>query len=407
MRRPILFLTCLLAIAPISAEDWPQILGPNRDGVYAGVPLADTWPAAGPPVLWKHPVGQGLAGVAVVSGRVILFHRVKNEEVVESLNAVTGKTQWRFAYPTTYRDDFGFDEGPRAVPVVADGRVYTFGAEGELTALELSTGKHLWNVNVMKRFGVRKGYFGAAGSPLVEGRRVLLNAGGRDQNAGIVAFSANAGAVLWTATDHEPGYSSPTVATLGGTRYAIFLTREGLVGLDPASGAVRFEQRWRARSAASVNAATPLVVGDVIFISASYDTGATAVRVAKDTLTSLWESKDVLSNHYATSVHADGVLYGFHGRQEFGQSFRAVDLATGRVRWSTDRFGAGSVMLADGRLLIAHERGDLILAAATPKAFHQLARASVLSGTVRAFPALADGVLYLRNDDTLVALDLK
>jgi outer membrane protein assembly factor BamB len=131
------------------------------------------------------------------------------------------------------------------------------------------------------------------------------------------------------------------------------------------------------------------------------------VRVVNDTLTSLWASKDVLSNHYATSVYADGVLYGFHGRQEFGQSFRAVDLATGRVRWSTDRFGAGSVLLADGRLLIAHERGDLILAAATPKAFHQLARASVLSGTVRAFPALADGVLYLRNDDTLVALDLR
>jgi outer membrane protein assembly factor BamB len=234
-----------------------------------------------------------------------------------------------------------------------------------------------------------------------------LNAGGRDQNAGIVAFSADAGAVLWTATDHEPGYSSPTVATLEGTRYAIFLTREGLVGLDPASGTVRFEQRWRARSAASVNAATPLVVDDVIFISSSYDTGATAVRVVNDTLTSLWASKDVLSNHYATSVYADGVLYGFHGRQEFGQSFRAVDLATGRVRWSTDRFGAGSVLLADGRLLIAHERGDLILAAATPKAFHQLARASVLSGTVRAFPALADGVLYLRNDDTLVALDLR
>jgi len=407
MRRILLLLTGVLLMAPLHAEDWPQILGPARDGVYTGVRLADTWPAAGPRVLWKRPVGEGLAGVAVAGGRVLLFHRVQNEEVVESLAAATGAPQWRFAYPTTYRDDFGFDEGPRAVPVVAGGTVYTVGADSELTALDLATGTRRWQVNLMQRFGARKGYFGYAGSPLVEGGRVLVNAGGREKNAGIVALAADTGAVLWTATNHEPSYSSPVVATLEGQRLAVFFTREGLVGLDPATGAIRFQQRWRSRSAASVNAATPLVIGNTIFLSASYGTGATALTVKGGTLTPLWSGDDALSNHYATSVHAGGILYGFHGRQEFGQAFRAVDLATGAVKWSEERFGAGAVLLAGNRLVIAHERGGISLVAASPQQYRQLAHAAVLTGTMRAFPALAGGVLYLRNETTLVAVDLK
>ncbi len=408
MKRALFVISlALLAVITVAAEDWPQILGPGRDGVYRGVTLADSWPAAGPRVVWKRPVGQGLAGVVVASGRVIVFHRVKGEEVIESLDAKTGAPQWRLAYPTTYRDDFGFDEGPRAVPVIADGRVFTYGAEGELTAADLATGKRLWSVHAMQQFGVRKGYFGAAGSPLVEDGRVIANVGGKDKNAGIVAFNAETGAVLWTATNHEASYSSATSATIGGKKRAIFLTREGLVGLDPASGAVQFQQRWRARYAASVNAATPLVIGDVIFISATYETGATALRVKDNTLTPLWASDDVLSNHYATSVYADGTLYGFHGRQEFGQSLRAVTLTTGDVKWEVERFGAGTITLAGNRLLVMREEGELVLAPVSPQAFKPLARKQILTGTVRGYPAIADGIFYVRNDDTLMAVDLK
>ena len=144
--------------------------------------------------------------------------------------------------------------------------------------------------------------------------------------------------MLWTATDDEASYSSAVGATIAGRRFAIFLTRTGLVGLDPATGRVQFQRRWRARQAASVNAATPLVIGDLIFVSAEYGPGAGVLRVDGSTLTDLWASDDVLSNHYATSVHHDGYLYGFHGRQEFGPSLRAVELRTGKVRWSQDRF---------------------------------------------------------------------
>jgi outer membrane protein assembly factor BamB len=389
----------------VQSHDWPQFLGPSRNGVYDGPALAATWGTGDPRVVWTRHVGQGLSGPVVAAGRVVLFHRLGDQEIVEAFDARTGAPQWRYGYATSYRDDFGFDEGPRAVPVVANGVVYTFGAEGQLHAIDLSTGKRIWSDDTMRHFGVAKGFFGAAGSPLVEDGRVLANIGGK--GAGIVAFDATTGKVLWTATSDEASYSSPAGATIAGRRSAVFLTRNSVIGLDPATGSVQFQRPWRARLAASVNVATPLVVGDLVFVSAEYGPGAAVLRVDGPKLSDLWASDDVLSNHYATSVYRDGYLYGFHGRQEFGPSFRAVEFRTGRVRWSQDQFRAGSVTLAGDRLLIIRESGEMILAAASPDAFRTLAHAQILKATVRAFPALADGFLYVRNDDTLVCLDLR
>ena len=388
-----------------AADDWPQFLGPERNGVYRGPALAEMWGATGPRVIWRKSVGAGFSGPVVVQGRLILFHRVSGSEVVEAFDARSGASQWRYSYPTSYRDDFGFDEGPRAVPVVVNGVIYTFGAEGQLHAIGLANGKRVWSEDTRARFGVPKGYFGAAGSPLVEDGRLLANVGGR--NAGIVAFDAKSGKVLWTATDDPASYSSGIGATIAGRRSAIFLTRNGLIGLDPATGTEQFRRAWRARQAASVNAATPLVIRDLIFVSAEYGPGAAVLRVDGSKLIDLWASDEVLSNHYATSVYHDGHLYGFHGRQEFGPSFRAVELATGKVRWSEDQFRAGTVTLAGDRLLILRESGELVIAAASPDAFRPLARAQILPPTVRAYPAIADGFVYVRNENTLVCLDLR
>jgi len=406
MSNLVRFAILAMAVLPQTVvSDWPQFLGPDRDGVYHGPALAESWGPGGPRVVWKKAVGAGFSGPVVAQGHVILFHRVADSEVVEALDARTGTSQWSYKYPTSYRDDFGFDEGPRAVPVVANGVVYTFGAEGQLHAVDLAKGTRLWSEDTMRRYDVAKAFFGAGGSPLVEDGRVIANIGGK--GAGIVAFEARTGKVQWTATDDEASYSSAVGATIGGRRYAVFLTRTGLVGLDPATGRVQFQRRWRARQAASVNAATPLVIGDLIFISAQYGPGAATLRYDGSSLTELWASDDALSNHYATSVHHDGILYGFHGRQEFGPGFRAVELRTGKVRWSQDGFQAGSVVLAGNRLVILRESGELVLAAASPDAFRILARAQILPATVRAFPAIADGLLYARNDKTLVCLDLR
>jgi outer membrane protein assembly factor BamB len=408
LMRTLLFRPLVLALllgAQSTVADWPQVLGPQRNGVYGGPALNEAWGASGPPVVWRRSIGQGLSGPVVAGTRLILFHRVADREIVEAIDAAGAKTLWQYAYPSSYRDDFGFDEGPRAVPVVADGVVYTFGAEGQLHAVDLASGRKIWSVDTQRRFDVAKGFFGAAGSPLVEDGRVIANIGGT--KAGIVAFEAKTGKVLWTATDDAASYSSGIGATIAGRRYAVFLTRNGLVGLDPGDGQVRFQRPWRARQAASVNAATPVINGDMIFVSAEYGPGAGVLRFDGTRLTDVWASDEALSNHYATSVSAGGVLYGFHGRQEQGQSFRAVDFQTGKVRWSQERFGAGSVTLAGSRLLILRENGELVLAAASPDGFTPVARAQILPATVRAYPALAGGLFYARNDHTLVCLDLR
>jgi outer membrane protein assembly factor BamB len=395
---------------PVLATDWPQFLGPTRNGVYAGPPLARSWPKEGPRVAWKKEVGQGFAGPIVFAGRLILFHRLGDQETVEACDAGTGKRHWSFAYPTAYQDDFGFDEGPRATPCVDDGRVYTFGAEGVAHCLDAATGRKLWRVETRKEFGAAKGFFGLACSPLVEGDAVLLNIGGRD-GAGIVAFDKRSGELLWKTSPHEASYSSPVAATVRGKRRAFFFTRAGLTALDPASGQVWHDFSWRPAMQASVNAAAPLVIDNLVFLSTCYGKGAVLLRLDEQAPATLWASDDALSNHYATSVHRDGFLYGIDGRADPGfqpkPSLRCVEIKTGKVRWSEESFGAGTVTLANGQLLFLTDRGELILAPATPSEFKPTARAQILSFEVRAHPALAGGFLFARGKRQLVCVDLR
>jgi outer membrane protein assembly factor BamB len=380
--------------------DWPQFLGPSRNGV-SGEEIAP-WKTA-PPVAWKVRVGQGFAAPVVAGGKVLVFHREGDEEVLSALDPATGKPIWRAAVGTNYKDDFGFDEGPRAAPVVDADRVFVYGAEGSLRAHDLSSGKLLWRVDVMKTYAVEKGFFGAAGAPLVAGGRVMINAGGR--TAGVVAFDVATGKELWRASDDAASYSSAVMAVLNGKPAAVFFTRNGLLVLNPADGSVLHQSRWRSRSNASVNAATPLVDGNRIFLSASYGTGAMLVDAAS--WKPVWSGDESLSNHYATSVKTGDLLCGFHGRQEMGPELRCVEWATGSVRWSEGGLGAGVLIAVGSRLLALTERGELILFSASPNGFQPLAGAAIVPGTVRAYPALAHRRLYVRNENTLYCLRLE
>jgi outer membrane protein assembly factor BamB len=392
------------------AGDWPQFLGPKRNGVYEGSDLAENWPATGPRLLWQKPVGHGYSGPAVADRKLILFHRKSQQEIVDCLDSQTGKSIWSFAYPTSYVDDFGFDDGPRATPTISDGRIYTFGAQGMLYCLELETGKKLWSVDVKSEFQADNGFFGMACSPLVEGNAVLLNIGNAN-GAGLVAFNKNDGKLLWKVPEDEASYSSPIAATIGGRRYALFFTREGFVAVDPTQGRVQFHLPWHSRSRTSVNAATPLVLGDTIFLSACYGTGAILFQLGTSKVETLWSGDDLLSNHYSTSVELNGFLYGIHGRTDPGFSphpkLRCVDLKTKSVRWETDSIGAASITRAGGQLLILTEKGELVEVAANPDAFQPKGRAQILSSEVRAFAAVADGCFYARSKDQLVCLDLR
>jgi outer membrane protein assembly factor BamB len=395
----------LCLCSSLSAADWPQWLGPERNGVSAETGLLQTWSKEGPPVVWQKEAGEGYSGPVVAGDWLILFHRIGDEEVVEALDAANGKERWKFSYPTRYRDLLGKGNGPRSTPLIAGKRVYTLGAEGRMHCLELETGKKVWERALNDDYRVRQGFFGVATSPLLEEDLVLVNVGGK--GVGIIALDKDSGKEVWRATQDEASYSSPVAATLNGTRTVFFFTREGLQGLDPATGAVRFSKHWRSRLDASVNAATPLVIDGHVFLTACYGTGAVLLKVRKDGVDEVWQSDDVLSVHYGTPVRQGEFLYGFDGRQEEGPRLRCVEWKTGKVRWTKEEFGCGSMVLADGNLIALTEAGDLVLVEATASAYREKARSGVLSGPCRAQLALADGRLFGRGPGKLVCWSLK
>lgn len=399
----VLFTTLVLALP---AADWPNLHGPGRDNRSAETGLNWAWGKDGPPVAWRKPVGRGFAGVAVAGGTVYLFHRVGGDEVLTALDPATGKELWAAAERTRYVDDFGFDDGPRCVPVVGGGRVIVLGANGDLRCHDATTGAKQWARNVLKDYAAPKGYFGVGAGPILAGGRVLVNVGGK--RAGVVAFDAATGAEAWKAIDDPPGYSSPTQVTVGGKDHVAFLTRSGLVVLDPSSGELLTTKPWRSRLDASVNAAAPVVKGDEVFLSASYGTGATVVKLGGAEPEELWANDRSLSCHYNTPVLVGDHLYGVHGRQEGGGAeLRCVEWKTGEVKWAEPRFGCASLIAVDGGLLAVTETGKLVRFAADPTGFKKQAEAQVLDGVVRAAPALSDGRLYLRNETELVCVKLK
>jgi outer membrane protein assembly factor BamB len=399
-----LFAVCI--IAACVAADWPQFLGPTRNGVSTETGLLETWPKKGPPLLWEKEVGEGYSGPVVVGDRLVLFYRIGDEDVIACFDAATGEDKWKYTYETNYRDQLGKGDGPRSTPLIAGGKVYTLGAAGQLLCLDLEKGKKVWAKALHKDYEVPRNFFGVGTSPILEGDHILVNVGGKD-GAGIVAFNKDTGKEVWKATDQGASYASPVAVTIDGVRHALFFTREGLVSLDPADGTVRFSKRWRSRIDASVNAASPVVVGDTIFLSASYGTGAVFLRAKKDGVEEVWKNDESLSCHFETPVHRDGYLYGFHGRQEEGAKLRCIEMKSGKVRWTKEGFGCGSIIEVGGRLIILSEKGELVLAEANPEKYQEVSRASVLTGTCRAQIALAGGRLYARDDKKLACWNVK
>jgi outer membrane protein assembly factor BamB len=394
----------LLALQFVWAGDWPQFLGPHRNGSTDEM-IAGNWEAKEPKVLWSKPVGSGFAGPIVVGGDAILFHREGSSEILSCFDSATGRPKWQQKAPTDYRDDFGFDEGPRSTPCVAEGRVYAMGAEGLVRCVSLADGKLIWTLNTKKELNARKGFFGMACSPLVHGSNVLLSVGGTG-GAGIVALDKDSGELRWKALNHEAGYASPILAKLDGKERAIFFTREGLAVLDPVSGKLISERAWRAPMDASVNAASPVLIGENIFATTSYNTGAILARLTDGELKPIWSGDDSLSSHYATPVHHEGYLYGFHGRQEMGPGFRCIETKTGKVAWDQPSFGGGSVTLAGTHLLILKETGELILAPASPARFQVNGRVHLLGSDTRAFPAISNKRHFARDKRNLICAEI-
>lgn len=398
----------LLLSSSLFAADWPQFLGPQRDGSAAASEAAISGTQEAERV-WKKDLGSGFAGPVVAGGKVFICHRVGDEIVTEALAAATGETVWRHAYTTDYRDSFGFDNGPRAVPAVVDGKVFTHGPEGRVEALNAADGSLLWSFDTVAEVGAPQGFFGRACSPLVADGKVLLNVGGED-GAGIIALDAASGKLMWKATKHEAGYAAGVLVP-GDASVAAFFTRNGISLVGVASGEVLADERFRAEMDASVNAATPLACGTGrLFFSASYDVGAGIWEwsTKEKRLTNVWNKTEALDCHYSTPVYHDGHLYGFHGRQESGAALRCISAADGTMKWEApDAVPGGTLIRLQDKLLIVTERGELWIVKAAADKFELLSSTQILGLRHRSHAAYADGVLYARDSEKMTAVRVR
>ncbi len=388
------------------AGDWPQVLGPHRDGVSSDERLAESWPNGGPPILWSRPVGKANAGVAIAGETGVLFHRIGDEETIEAFDTATGDSPWKQSYPTTFVPQVGSEDGPLCVPTIRENRVVTFGAQGVLTCCQLSTGELLWQRKTHDDFQALAGYFGAGSSPLVWKDRVIVNVGGHKTNAGVVAFSLQDGRTLWHVTDERASYAAPIVLSLDGQPTIVCLTRLTCLGLDPANGSVRFEIPFGKRGP-TVNAAAPLLIDGHLFLTASYGIGALWADISSKGASELWRRRGVMSSQYTTPILYKGHLYGIDGREDGPPAdLKCIDPATGKTRWTESGFGYASLVRGGDKLLIAKTSGELLLVRPSPDSFQPLSRHRLTSNNIRALPALSNGRLYIRDTEKLYCLDV-
>lgn len=414
-----LLTTLLFATLPgesVRGGDWPQVLGPNRDGHAEGESVAP-W-KGNLKIRWRVSCGAGYAGVAVAGQRVFVWHREGDSELLDCLNATDGKRLWRQTFDAYYRGGVDPDVGPRCVPVVSGDRVVVYGAGGDLHAVSVSDGAKLWSRSLQEDFNADEGYFGAGSTPLVITNRdldketdvetqtpsfgkemVIVEAGGRT-GAGLVGLNLADGKTLWKTLDSEAAYASPVLITVAGKKLVAALMRLSLVLVDPQSGKVETEVPFGKRGP-TVNAATPIVEDQQILLTASYGIGCKKIRVGLGNSESLWSNDDVISSQYVTPVKIDNYLYAVTGREDMGTpALCCVDWETGQQKWIKSDYGTAHLIAMGHYLLVQNVDGRVDLITATADACNVLASSPLPDGTYRSLPAVANGQLFVRRSQT-------
>jgi outer membrane protein assembly factor BamB len=406
MKRVVSILAPLLLVTASYAAtaEWPQWRGPNRDARSAETGLLHEWGAAGPEVLWRVDVGEGFSGIAVAGGKLYTMWDEGGRQFLVGLDAASGERLWRRELGSAFRNAYG--NGPRSTPVVDDGRVFAIGTSGRLLAVDARSGKLLWDHDLVARLGSRLPTYGYASSPIVLEDRLLVEVGGR--GAAYAAFDVATGELLWRSVDDVPAYASPLHVSIGGLEQIVFWSANGVHAVSPGDGRELWSVDWKTNCPATgdpLGTTTPIFVApDKLFLSSG--SGAALIQVSsagerKLSARTLWETEK-FRNDVNGSVLLGDHVYGFDG-----SILKCIDVRTGEVRWQARGFRKGSLIAADGQLIVLGERGNLALVEANPSAFVQRATADVMSGRSWTAPALAAGRLYLRNHEQLVCLDLR
>ncbi|MBY0524365.1 MAG: PQQ-like beta-propeller repeat protein [Gemmataceae bacterium] len=444
MRR-LLPLVILGAIAtPVLADDWPQWFGPKRDGVWRETGIIEKFPEGGPKVKWRVPIGAGYAGPAVAGGKVFVQDRVLDKGAVIGdnpfkkdavngkdrilcLEEATGKELWKHEYPSKY--EISYASGPRATPVIADGKVYAQGSMGELFCLDASSGKVIWSKNFPKDYEASVPMWGWAASPLLDGDKLICLVGGKDSVA--VAFNKDTGKEVWKSLSaKEPGYCPPVIFEVGGKRQLIIWHPEAINGLDPDTGKVFWTQPFNVKAGLSIP--TPRVDGDKLFVTSFYN-GSMMLKFdgKKAEPVVLWKGKsnseqprntDGLHAIMVTPTIKDGMIYGVcsYGelrglKEDTGERVWESGKLTGSTKQGKDRWNNAFIVPQGDRFFFFTEQGDLVIGKLTPKGYEEISRANILkpdnkmaSGrpVVWSHPAFANKSAFARNDSEIVCVSL-
>jgi outer membrane protein assembly factor BamB len=384
--------------------DWPQWQGPNRNNLSSETGLLKQWPASGPPLVWSiSGVGSGYGSIAIKGDRIFVQGSDGRRSILFVVNRADGKGLWSKALGAAGSNDRG--SGPRSTPTVDGDRVYVLTENGDLACLKAADGTAVWQRNILKDFGGRNISWLISESPLVDGDHVIVSPGG--PGAGIVALDKMTGNTVWASRElsDEAGYASPVVADVYGVRTVMTLTGEAAVGVRASDGKLM----WRYRPVANrtANITTPLFFDNKVFYTTAYGTGAALLGLTAQggeiKAQEIYFTRE-MQNHHGGVVLVNGYLYGFNN-----SILTCLDFATGQTMWRNRSVGKGSLTYADGHLYLLGEDNQVGLAVAAPGGYEEKGRFKVADQGLPswAHPVVSGGRLYIRNQATLTAYDIK
>jgi outer membrane protein assembly factor BamB len=395
MRHLILFFSLTLTML---AADWPQWRGPNRDGISTETGLLTSWPSGGPRVVWRiKGLGVGYSSFSIVNGRMYTQGQRGNQEFLIALDVKTGNKVWETPTSRNFENDRG--SGPRGTPTFDNGKLYAMTGEGTVVCLDAATGKILWQMDSVKKFGATIPHWGYSESPLIDGDRVIVMPGGR--GASLVSLDKRTGELQWKTGDDYAGYSSAILADVNGSKQVIALSGLSAFGVQESTG----ELLWRYGKIANnvANIATPIYKDGAVFLSTAYDTGCALLKLNPKGMQEVYFNRDMM-NHYSSSVLVDGTLYGYTNAL-----LSAMDFKTGKQLWKNRSVGKGSVTYADKHLYALGEDGNVGLIDASPTSYHEVSRFEYQKGSLPSWSPLviSDGRRYLRDQDNLTSYDIQ
>lgn len=373
----------------VPALDWPHWRGPNHNGISAEKGWLTSWPKEGLKTLWKAKVGIGFSAVTVSAGKAYTMGNAQEKDTVFCFDATTGAVIWKHSYPAPL-DPRYYDGGASCTPTVDGSVVYTLSRRGILLAMDAATGAVRWEKNLAKDLSLKVPEWGFAGAPLVRGKLLILNAGGLG-----TAVDKSSGEVIWTNGKESAGYSAALPYSHFGKDAVAFAALQHIAAVETATGKVLWKFPWETQY--DINAADPIIQGEEVFVSSGYEHAGAVLRLQKaGDPTQLWKNKS-LKTQFSTAVVIDGHIYGVDGNTGRDCTLTCLEWRTGAVKWQKKGVGMGSLMAADGKLIIQWEKGELVLVSARADKYEELSRAQVMGGKSWTQPVLANGKIYVRN----------